>query len=144
MKNITATWLTLALATSSFVAHAQKLTVYTWVDDQGITNFANTAPTQQVDTLRSFEMKVDPAPQSSGENANASEYLDALLAKQTPQNSLSDERKNYCEKARHNLDVLSTYQIVREVKKSGETRVLSEQEKKEYFASLNKQVVTFC
>lgn len=144
MKITTATWLTIALVGCSFVAQAKKLTVYTWVDSQGITNFANSAPSEQVDALRSFEMKVDPIQVDAEGNDQSSDYLDALLSKSSTPNKLTEERKNYCEKARHNLDVLSNYPVVKEVKKSGETRVLSENEKKEYFANLNKQVVTFC
>lgn len=147
MKYITSLFC-LLLATTMFPLSSKSLTVYTWVDKNGIAHFSYLEPSMNTN-YQSFELKeVKP---SEKENAPVE-----ALATQNEQQSLTNEqitaeidqmaqrRKEYCEKAQYNLDILQNYPQVKQVNSKGEAAFITDKQKAEFKKQAMARIDAFC
>lgn len=103
MRNLFATrfTVTLALLTLSVAAQAQDQ-VYHWVDDKGVSHYADSPPPGDETAVREVAVQHSGPALAAQTDANT-----AASASAPPSNqSIADSRKQLCERARQNLVTL--------------------------------------
>lgn len=132
-----------ALAVMSLNGHAQEAEYYTWVDENGVTNYAERNPEGISATFvgknrafgrpgGAFPQEVDSAPdvaEDTGEerNINPDQLVEenaALLAAE-----LAEQKRVNCEAGKNNLAQLRAFARIRVSDELGENRILTDAEK---------------
>jgi len=128
---------------------AWATTIYTWVDEKGVTHYSEQPPTEaeaKSQTLSSE--KIEPgkvgfeAPKVRERKPEMSddEKKAAILKIQDEQKA-----KEVCEQAKRNLDVLTNFARIRHTKEgSDEPSVMTEEEKEQVTKEARKQVELYC
>ncbi|WP_369602852.1 DUF4124 domain-containing protein [Hahella sp. SMD15-11] len=122
--------LILALATTT----AQAGKVYKWTDEQGVVHYTDQPPASatSVKEMDIAEPRYTPLPKSSPETGNrdadTQKEIDKVRAQQQAENAQVEKlRKERCEAARKNLDILNTTTRVR-IEDNGKSRFLTPEE----------------
>lgn len=119
-------------------AMAKQLTVYSWVDKNGVAHFSYVEPSNK-QGVRSFELKDHTsfgAEERKLEMANEkrSNEIDPLIAR----------KQEYCNNAKHNLSVLENYDEVTQTDKSGQKVTIAGSDKEKYIKTAKQRIKAFC
>ncbi len=135
----------IAICVSSSVM-AEKM--FKWKDEKGVTHYTQTAPKDR--TYEVIEVKQSD-PRANGSYGNRQQRTISRQTRPvTPQVPKTDverykaARNNNCEKAKRNLNTLTTVARIRIPDGVGGERLLTDREKAEKVALTQEQVKTFC
>lgn len=122
---------------------AAKIKVYKWVDKNGVVTFSEYRPTQ--DDYVELEIEGDRV--VGGKTGKDDYNLSSLGRKQVDDNvvnELNEKAVEYCNKAKHNLNVLESFENVRVLDESGQPKVLNEEDIMQQRRLAMRQVELFC
>ncbi|QSX29201.1 DUF4124 domain-containing protein [Shewanella cyperi] len=124
-------------------------TIYTWVDEKGVTHYSEQPPTEEqtgAKTLYSEDIEpgkvgsVAPKARERKPEMTEDEKKAAILKIQN-----EEKAKEVCEDAKRRLDILTSYARIRQTKEgSDEPVVLSEEEKQQATAETRKTIELYC
>jgi len=124
-------------------SYANKIKVYKWVDKKGVVTFSEYRP-QETDYI---ELEID-GDRVIGGNSDELDYNLSGLQSGTTDEGVVEElnlkAKEYCQKAKHNLNVLESFRNVRVLDENGEPRVLSQDDVMQQRRLANRQIELFC
>jgi len=132
---------TLLLSTSP--AYAEKIKVYKWVDKNGVVTFSEYRP-QEDDYI---ELEIEGDRVVGGNNDELDYNLSGLDREKVDEGvveELNQKADEYCQKAKHNLNVLDSFKNVRVLDENGQPKVLSDEEIMQQRRLANRQVELFC
>lgn len=119
-----------ALGLSNFfigTVHAGEVIIYQWADDSGVVHFGNMAPKDREYTV--LKRRVDTPAVAAPKPALDEEHK-----------RLAAERAVYCEQARQNIKVLSTFKNV----KGTDGKALTDNDMKQQMLLAKQQETMFC
>lgn len=148
MKSLLRALLPLTLLFSAALPAA----MYKWVDEDGRTHYSQYPPPDQ-----DYEA-LEPPPPPASDAGQARQELEGLLQRQDEQRQAREEaaketaaaeqqaeqRREACEAARHNLQVLTTGGRKRITGPDGVARYLPEEERQAKIAEAQKQIEEYC
>ncbi|ATC95388.1 DUF4124 domain-containing protein [Pseudoalteromonas tunicata] len=124
------------LLSSSLYVSAKTIRVYTWTDAKGIVHYSQIMPEHS--SYQEFEIK---------EPVNLTLPTTEMLfdeAKPTLVEELDKRSEDYCEKSRHNLNVLENFGEITAIDESGQEKILSSADKLEHIELAQKRIKMFC
>lgn len=128
-------WLALALSVSLASAPAWAGKVYKWTDENGVVHYTDQKPRNGtiLKEMQISEPRYTPLPRPSIEEQTKAldkqEEIDRVRAQQQAENAKVEKlRKERCEAARKNLDILNSTARVRVEDKDGQDRFLTPEE----------------
>ena len=129
--------------------------IYKWTDDQGRVHYGDRAFGEAAQT-----MKIRPAPESQGPASGNSEaeraqrrqrlldiYREERVEKEAAREQHRQqraERRENCRRARLEYDRYNNSRALYDYQPDGERRYLSEAEREEYIAGLQRRIKQFC
>ncbi len=124
-------------------ASSQKVKVYRWIDEKGVVTFSEYRP--QNSKYEELEIEGDRVLRGK-ETSNA---IELPLSKNKDEdgsmiNELNTQAKLYCDKAKHNLKVLESFNSVRVLDEKGKPKTLSEKDVAQQKRLANRQIELFC
>jgi hypothetical protein len=139
MKYLALTAICLLLSSE---ANAVKIKVYKWVDEKGVVTFSEYRPESK--DYEEIEVEGD---RLIGKDQGLDYDLSSLQPKKVKGEvveELNQQAAKYCEKARHNMKVLDSFNNVRLLDEDGNPKVLSKEEVMEQRRLANRQIEMFC
>lgn len=143
------------LITLTSVASVSANTIYTWVDDNGVTHYSQQppsptdSPTNSAFTNKLYSEDIEPkrigtvAPlKPITQNKQASE-----LEKKAAAINLADKQQaqQVCENAKHSLNVLTTHtKLNKKNNETGEVVAMTEEQRQASIAEQNERIRLFC
>ncbi|WP_199609174.1 DUF4124 domain-containing protein [Flocculibacter collagenilyticus] len=124
--------------TTSLLASASSTTVYRWVDERGVIHFSQTKPASGEYKKMEVEERISPAVSSSNLASNNDNSGNSLAAE------FSEKASQFCQRAKLNVELLSSNEEIQIRDKRGEYKTLSPREVKQQRALAKRQVSTFC
>ena len=124
-------------------AQANKIKVYKWVDKKGVVTFSEYRP-QEDDYI---ELEIDGDRVVGGNNDELDYDLSGLDREKVDDNvveELNTKASEYCQKAKHNLNVLDSFKNVRVLDANGQPKVLSQDDIMQQRRLANRQIELFC
>lgn len=140
MKNLIATAILVVVVNQ---AHAAKIKVYKWVDKEGVVTFSEYRPSK--DDYVELEIEGDRV--IGGKSGKVDYNLSALGRKKVDDNvveELNEKATEYCNKAKHNLNVLDSFENVRVLDETGNPKVLNKDDVMAQRRLAMRQVELFC
>ena len=135
--------LLIGLLLASSQAFANKIKVYKWVDEKGVVTFSEYRP-QEKDYI---ELEIDGDRVVGGNNEALDYDLSGLQENKTEEGVVEElnlKAQEYCQKAKHNLNVLDSFKQVRVLDDEGEPQVLSEADTLQQRRLAHRQIELFC
>lgn len=132
----------LLLVISSSVS-ANKIKVYKWVDKNGVVTFSEYRPPE----TEYIELEIEGDRVIGGQSENLDYDLSGLQRENEDEgvvDELNQKATEYCEKAKHNLSVIDSFNNVRVLDENGQPKVLSQDEISQQRRLANRQIELFC
>lgn len=134
--------ISLGVLISLFASHAvAQSVVYKWVDERGVSQYTQTPPTG-----RNYEtVRMGTGGQRSTEPEAEAESTAEPGAANPVSTAADQERQEYCDAARRNLETLESDQAVMlEAEEGGEPAMLDDAQRAEQMQVAQRQVTLFC
>lgn len=142
-RTFVVTTLMVVAATISCPSLAGKIKVYKWVDQNGVVTFSEYRP----ETTQYVELEVEGDRVIGGKNQQLNydfSNLDDGDVDETVVTELNQKANEYCQKAKHNLNVLESFNRVRVLDDEGQPKVLDEGQVTEQRRLAKRQIDIFC
>ena len=139
--------LVIGLAAVVFSTSLLAGTIYTWVDDAGVVHYSQQQPLN-VDARKIYSEDMEPAKIGTyTPQKKTSVNVESELEKSAKIINDKDKQqaKDICESAKHSLSVLKTHgKLNQQNKATGETVVMTEEQKQAAIAENTERVRLFC
>jgi len=131
------------LTIATITSFAAEITVYRWVDENNVVHFSQHQPEHDnytevtmVEAMRSKSTLTNPA-----STQQASTEDESQVTKPFEESDINNER---CIAAKQNIETLNSFKVIQYTNAQGETKILTDQQKKDQLALSNKQVEIYC
>ena len=133
-------FIAIIIGSLSFVSLADEVTVYRWVDDNGVVHYGQHEPLTEDFSQIVVETRYSPvqAPLKNGTVTNKSDEEDALA------NQLVKNSNIKCKNARANLKTLNDFDKVEVNDKDGKARLLTNSERLQRLRLSEKEIELYC
>ncbi|WP_448213143.1 DUF4124 domain-containing protein [Colwellia sp. MEBiC06753] len=139
--------LTLLITSISFSLAAQDTTIYRWVDSNNVVHFSHAPPTDKdyatVDVKVSYAAPAKSDSNSSNANDDFQAEEEVLSAAEIEKRNAEITKKN-CDSAKENFKTLTNFEQILVEDENGQSRVLTEEEKKKHLKLSQKQMESYC
>ncbi|MDB2374451.1 DUF4124 domain-containing protein [Psychrosphaera haliotis] len=129
------------LLVSSSYAGSQKVKVYRWIDAKGVVTFSEYRPQNS----KYVELEIEGDRVLRGKKDDQSVEISINADKDDSMvDELNSQAKLYCDKAKHNLKVLDSYESVKVLDDKGNPKTLSQNDIAQQKRLANRQIELFC
>lgn len=138
-----ATFVTVFLLFVTGSVTAEKIKVYKWVDKNGVVTFSEYRPPE----TEYIELEIEGDRVIGGQSEGLDYDLSSLQRDNVDEgvvDELNQKATEYCDKAKHNLNVLDSFNNVRVLDERGQPKVLSQEEISQQRRLANRQIELFC
>lgn len=149
-----ALWLAGLLAISGISLHATAAQVYKWTDSEGVTHYSENPPPSNAQESSTIKVKTRLPEGYDQAQENRQKALDAQKEKakqaatsatNSPKTADKSQNKERCVALRANLETMTTNPRVRvQDEKTGEIRVLPDEEKNKQMAETRNRIKEEC
>ena len=127
------------------VAGAEKLKIYKWLDDKGVVTFSEYRP--ETYDYEELEISGDIVEGNISDKSSYNFSYSQLNNNKPPADAVStlnQQANDYCEKAKHNINILESFEDVKIIDADGNPSTMSKEEVEQQKKLANRQIELFC